>query len=136
MFCSAPVLSISDLYKPFVVETDASNFAIGAVLSQLDEINELHHCAFMSKGLKNAEVRYNIFDKELLAIVSALKEWRSYLQGAKYPFKIYCDPEMLSDRQIRWYEFLSKFHYEIVYRKGVSNKKADILSRRPDLFIG
>ena len=145
MFCSAPVLSIPDPYKPFVVETDASNFAIGAVLSQLDEINKLHPCAFMSKGLKNAEVRYNIFDKELLATVSALKEWRSYLQGAKYPFKIYCDhrnlkfprnPEMLSDRQIRWYEFLSKFDYEIVYRKGVSNKKADILSRRPDLFIG
>jgi len=144
-FCSAPVLTIPDPSKPFIVETDASNFAIGAVLSQFDEENRLHPCAFMSKGLKDAETRYNIYDKELLAIIMALKEWRCHLQGAQFPFKIYCDhrnlkfpkkPEELSDRQIRWFEFLSKFNYEIIYRKGTSNKKADILSRRPDLFVG
>jgi len=144
-FCSAPVLIIADPKKPFVVETDASNFAIGAVLSQHDEEGRLHPCAFMSKGLKNAETRYDIYDKELLAIIMALKEWRCHLQGAEFPFKIYCDhrnlkfpksPEVLSDRQIRWLEFLSKFNYEIIYRKGVSNKKADILSRRPDYFVG
>jgi len=144
-FCSAPVLIIPDPSKPFIVETDASNFAIGAVLSQCDEENRLHPCAFMSKGLKDAETRYNIYDKELLAIIMALKEWRCHLLGARFPFKIYCDhrnlkfpkkPEELSDRQIRWVEFLSKFTYEIIYRKGVTNKKADILSRRPDLFVG
>lgn len=64
-----------------------------------------------------------------MAIILALKEWRNHLQGAKYPFKIFCDhrnlvfpknPEDLSDRQIRWFEFLSKFNYEIIYRKGTN----------------
>ena len=144
-FTTAPVLVIPDQGRPFIVETDASNFAVGAVLSQYDNNNRLHPCAFMSKGLKDAEVRYDIYDKELLAIITALKEWRHYLQGTKEPFKIFCDhrnlkfprkPEVLSDRQIRWFEFLSKFNYEIVYRNGSQNKKADILSRRPDFFVG
>ncbi len=90
-FTSEPILSIPDHSRPFILETDASNFAIGAVLSQYDENNVLHPCAFMSKGLKNAETRYDVYDKELLAIIAALKEWRNHLQGAKFPFKIYCD---------------------------------------------
>ena len=140
-FTSAPILTLPDPNKPFYVETDASNFAVGAILSQHDSENKLHPCAFYSRTLKDCETRYTVYDKELLAIVSALHEWRQHLQGAKFPFIIFSDhknlqfakkPEVLSDRQIRWLEFLSKFEFTIQYRPGNKNGKADALSRRPD----
>jgi len=143
-FTEAPVLKIPNPERKFYVETDASNFAMGAVLSQKDENEKLHPCAFISKAFKNAELRYTIYDRELLAVVFALKEWRHYLMSAKEPFTIYTDhinlkfprkPQELSPRQIRWNEFLSKFNYKIIYRKGSENKKADLLSRRPDLIV-
>lgn len=143
-FCSAPTLAVPDPSGPFIVETDASKFAIGAVLSQKDCNNIYHPCAFISKGLKDAETRYTVYDSELLAIIFALKEWRNYLIGTKEPFDIYTDhnslrfpkkPQELSDRQERWLEFLSKFNYRIVYKKRTDNKKADILSKRPDLRV-
>ena len=79
--------------------------------------------------------------KELLAIKVALEEWRHYLEGARHQFIIYTDhknltfprkPEMLSQRQIRWYEFLSRFDFKLIYRAGKKSGKPDLLSRRSD----
>ena len=126
LFTSAPILINPDSNKPFIVETDASNFAVGAVLSQeVDGI--LHPVAFISPSLTKSQRNYPIYDKELLSIKVALEQWRHFLEGARHPFTIYTDhknltfprkPEMLSQRQIRWYEFLSRFDFSIVSRSG------------------
>jgi len=140
LFTSAPILRNPDSNRPFIVETDASNFAVGAILSQEFD-GQLHPIAFISTSLTKSQLNYPIYDKELLAIKVALEEWRPYLEGARHPFTIYTDhknltfprkPELLSQRQIRWYEFLSRFDFNLVYRAGKKSGKPDILSRRSD----
>jgi len=140
-FTSAPILRHADGNKPFIVETDASNFAVGAILSQEFD-GKTHPIAFLSKSLSGAQRNYPIYDKELLAIITALKAWRHFLEGARHPFTIYTDhknltfprkPEMLSQRHIRWNMFLSRFNFNIVFRAGRKSGKPDLLSRRSDL---
>ena len=75
---TAPILYIVDPNKPFVVETDASNFAVGAVLTQ-----EGRPIAFESKKLDHAQQNYSVYERQLYAIVHALKKWKHYLYGAK-----------------------------------------------------
>ena len=141
-FSSAPVLAYPNREIPFMVETDSSNFAIGAILSQTStKDNKIHPVAFFSRALNHAERNYPIYDKELLAIVSALEHWRHLLKGTDIPFSIFSDhrnllyqkkPEKMSQRLVRWSIFLSEFNFKIVYRSGSSNGKPDALSRRPD----
>ena len=101
----------------------------------------MHPIAFISSSLTKSQRNYQIYDKELLAIKVALEEWRHYLEGARHQFIIYTDhknltfprkPEMLSQRQIRWYEFLSRFDFKLIYRAGKKSGKPDLLSRRSD----
>ena len=80
-----------DPNKPGVVETDASDAAIGAVYSQKDERGKLRLVAFFSKKFSLAELNYEIYDKELLVIVAAIREWRHYLEGAKDRVTVYTD---------------------------------------------
>jgi len=80
-FTTAPILRHFDPALPTVMETDASDFAIGAVLSQQVE-GRLHPVAFHSQQVDKAEINYEIHDKEMLVVVSAFKEWRRYLEGA------------------------------------------------------
>ncbi len=87
-FCEYPVLVISDITKPFRLNTDASDFATGAVLYMKAEDDKWHPCAYMSKSLSDTECNYNIYDKELLTIIRALEQWRHYLEGAHYQIKI------------------------------------------------
>jgi len=75
-FTTAPILAHFDATKPVIIETDASDFAIGAVLSQRDEEGRLHPVAFHSRKFQPAEINYEIHDKELLAIVDTFKHWR------------------------------------------------------------
>jgi len=141
-FSSSPVLAYPDREIPFMVETDSSNFAIGAILSQTSpKDNKVHPVAFYSRSLNQAERNYPIYDKELLAIVSALENWRHLLKGTDRPFTIFSDhrnllyqkkPEKMTQRLVRWSLFLSEFNFKIVYRSGSSNGKPDALSRRPD----
>jgi hypothetical protein len=86
-----PVLTLLNEEGTFRVEVDASNMGTGAVLSQ-EQQGKWHPVAFMSKSLIDAERNYEIYDKELLAIVKALKVWRHYLVHAKNQFKI-CRPQ-------------------------------------------
>lgn len=101
-------------YDPLLLtelETDASDFAIGAVISQRHE-KRLHPIAFYSRKLNPAELNYEIYDKELLSIVEACKHWRPYLEHAQEPFKIWSDhfnlqyffsSRTLNRRQARWF---------------------------------
>ena len=82
---------------PTVVETDASNFAMAAILSQKDQEGEPHSVAFFSRSFSAAapEQNYEIHDKELLAIVEAFKKWRMYLEGAQHTITVYTDHQNL-----------------------------------------
>jgi len=141
-FSSAPVLAYPNRELPFMVETDSSNFAIGAILSQiLPKDNKIHPVAFFSRSLNSTERNYPIYDKELLAIICALEQWRHLLKGTDTPFTIFSDhrnllyqkkPEKMTQRLVRWSLFLSEFNFKIVYRSGSNNGKPDALSRRPD----
>lgn len=80
-FITALALKIYDWSKPAVVEVDASNWASGGVFSQKGEDGELYPVAYFSAKHSSAECNYDIYDKELLAIIKALEEWRSELEG-------------------------------------------------------
>ncbi|EFY87300.1 pol protein [Metarhizium acridum CQMa 102] len=84
---SEPVLKAPDQDKPYELETDASDFALGGQLGQRDDQGRLHPVAFFSKKLHGPELNYGIHDKELMAIIECFKEWRHYLIGAKHQIK-------------------------------------------------
>ena len=86
---AAPVLISPDPTWPFRVEADSSDFATGAVLSQVSAI------AFLSKSLSPVERNYEIHDKEMLAIIRALQEWRHFVEGAEHPCEIWTDHKNL-----------------------------------------
>ncbi|KAF4476546.1 Transposon Tf2-9 polyprotein [Colletotrichum fructicola Nara gc5] len=144
LIASEPVLVIPDPTKQFEVEPDASDYAIGAQLSQRDSEGRLHPCAFFSRKLHGPELNYQIHDKELMAIIEAFKEWRPELSGTTHEVLVYSDhknlshfttSKVLNKRQIRWSEFLSEFNFRIIHRKGSDNGRADALSRRPDYNV-
>ena len=93
-FTMAPIFWHFDPAIPTVMETDASDFAIGAVLSQQVE-GRLHPVAFHSRKMDKAKINYDIHDKEMLAVVSAFKEWRRYLEGARFQIIVYTDHKNL-----------------------------------------
>ncbi|CUA68987.1 Transposon Tf2-12 polyprotein [Rhizoctonia solani] len=137
----SPILIQPDPSKEFFLECDASDFATGAILNQKGSDDKLHPVAYLSKTLAPAERNYDIYDKELLAVIRALKEWRHLLEGTEIPVKILTDHKNLeywttkrdlSRRQMRWMGFLADYNYRIVYRPGVQNGKADILSRKEE----
>ena len=141
-FLSSPVLQTYDPSQPCIIETDASDFAIGAVLSQPSSLKPV---SFISRKLSPAEINYPVHDKELLAIIYAMSQWRAWVQGLQKDVMIYSDhknleyfttTKPLNRRQVRWSEFLADFHFRIVYRPGRSNGAADALSRRTDLKGG
>lgn len=141
-FTSHPVLIHPNSEEAFTVETDASDYAIGCVLSQRSrEDGRLHPCAFYSRSMSAAEQNYDIHDKELLAVKTALEQWRHYLEGARFPVTVYTDHKnlehfatarSLNQRQIRWSMFFSRFDFVMVYRPGIRAGKPDALSRRSD----
>jgi RNase H-like domain found in reverse transcriptase/Reverse transcriptase (RNA-dependent DNA polymerase) len=138
---STPVLCIPDPDKPFTVTTDASDFAMGAVLQQ-DQGQGPQPVAFTSRKMNPAERNYPAHDKELLAIMHALAKWRVYLQGR--PFVIYSDHATLTHlehqpnlnpKQVRWLGKMQDFHFKIVHIPGKQNVVADTLSRQSDLKL-
>jgi hypothetical protein len=131
---TAPVLAIPDFAKPFVVETDASNGGIGAVLSQ-----DGHPIAYLSRALGPKNLGLSAYEKEFLAILLAVDHWRQYLQV--HEFTIQSDHRSLAslDEQrlhTPWQrKALTKLlglRYRIIYRPGKENGAADALSRQDE----
>jgi hypothetical protein len=140
-FTTAPVLQHFDETKPVVLEADASDLALGAVISQYGDDGLLHPVAFHSRKFGPAELNYEIYDKELLAIVDSLEQYRHMFEGLGHQIAIYSDHHNLlwftetkvyNRRQARWAEKLSKYDFVIHFRPGTQGGKPDALSRRPD----
>jgi len=141
---TAPLLVQHDPEKETTIETDASDYAIGARMTQPGPNGKPRPVAFYSRKLIQAELNYDIHDKELLAIVTAFRVWRPYLEGAKHTIIVKTDhknltyfttTKELTRRQARWSETLSQYDFKIIHCKGSENGQADALSRRPDYEI-
>lgn len=126
-----PILAYPDFSKTFTLTTDASNYALGAVLSQ-----DNHPICYASRTFNTHEINYSTIEKELLAIIWATKYFRPYLFGRK--FTIETDHKPLTwlfsikepnSKLVRWRLRLSEYDYEIRYKKGTKNSNADALSR-------
>lgn len=133
--CHEPVLRYPDFSKPFLLSTDASSVAIGAILSQMHNGQE-HPVAYASRQLNKAERNYGATERELLALVWATKHFRCYLYGNK--FTAITDHSALkwmlslkdpSSRLTRWALRLSEFDYEVIHKPGKRHSNADALSR-------
>ena len=142
-FTHAGILKHFNPTLPTVIETDSSDYAISGILSQYHD-KLLCPVAFMSKKMNPAERNYEIHDKELLAVVTAVKIWRHYLEGLPAPFTILTDHQALqyfqtsktlTRRQARWSEIINHHKYIMKYRPGDKNR-SDALSRRPDFAAG
>ena len=144
LFTSYPVLRNADHSKRFIVDTDASAHAVGATISQ-DFSDGRHPVAYFSKSLSPPERNYDIYDRELLSIIYAIKAFRYLLLGAQHKFLIRTDhnnlkyfrsAKQITPRQARWHEFLQDYDFELEHIPGKSNTIADLLSRREDLKRG
>jgi len=139
---TAPVLMSPQDSEPFRVEVDSLDFATGAVLSQQSTVDgKWHPIAFYSKSLSSMEWNYEIHDKEMLAIIRALEEWRHFLEGATHPVEIWTDHKnlkyfmtvkKLNRRQACWSLHLARFDFLLHHRPGCTMGKPDALSRRAD----
>ena len=123
-----------------VVETDVSDFVVGACLYQIKD-DEKQPIMYQSRKLSGSEKRYEVHNKELLVIVKALQEWRSYLAGLNRSIQIYTDHKNLQNFviikelnwwQVRWAEQLADYEFQIHYKKDNENGGADVLSQQPD----
>ena len=134
---SAPILAYPRMEGEFVLDTDASGFAIGAVLSQRQD-GELRVIGYASRTLSKAQRNYCVTRRELLAVVAFLKYYRHYLYGRKVRVRTdhgalrwlinFKDPE---GQLARWLEVLSSYDLELEHRPGNIHRNADSMSRRP-----
>lgn len=127
-----PILKLPIFDRPFEVQVDASDRAIGGVLVQ-----EGHPLAYESRKLKDAEVRYSTHEKEMTAVIHSLEVWRHYLLGTKFIVvtnnvanTYFKTQKKLTPKQARWQEFLGEFDFDWVHRPGRHNDVADALSRK------
>jgi predicted aspartyl protease len=137
----APILAHPDPQRQWIVQTDASGFAIGAVLSQKQDDGTVRPVAYWSEKLTSAPRNYCATERELMAIVRAVEHWREYLFGSPHPVLLRSDHKplvylsrktVLGQRLTGWMELLSDYTFEIGYVKGKDNGAADALSRRSD----
>jgi len=133
---NAPILALPNFAKTFELECDASEVGISVLLLQGG-----HPIAYFSEKLHGATLNYPTYDKELYAVVRALKTWEHYLVSKE--FVIHSDHDSLkylkgqhkfNKRHAKWMEFLEQFPYVIKYKKGSTNIVVDALSRRHKLF--
>lgn len=130
-------MAFPDFKKKFILETDASNYAIGAVLSQEYEEGK-RVVGYFSKTMTKHQINYSVTEKECLAVVKAMKHFRSYLYG--HETDVWTDHQCLTwlksltqpmGRLARWILELSEFKFNIFYKAGKTNVAADALSREP-----
>jgi hypothetical protein len=91
-----PVLMQPDHDRPFTLEVDVSQYALGAVLSQQNDAGRLQPVGYFSKMLIPAERNYNVYNRELLALVRSLEHWRHLLMGTTHPIEVFTDHEGLT----------------------------------------
>ncbi|XP_042980003.1 uncharacterized protein LOC122310191 [Carya illinoinensis] len=130
-----PVLALPDCTKPFEIQSDASDFAIGGVLMQ-----EGHPIAYESRKLNETERRYTVQEKEMTTIIHCLRVWRHYLLSSRFVVKTdniatsyFQSQKKLSPKQARWQDFLAEFDFVLEYKPGKANLVADALSRKGEL---
>ena len=135
---TTPVLLLPNLAKPFVVHTDASSYALGAVLQQ-DSGHGLQPVAFESRKLNSAEKRYSAYERELLAVLHACTTWRHYLGGRHFTIKTdhhslryMFTQQKFNGRIFKWMEQLQQYDFEVEHIPGWKNLVADALSRRDE----
>ena len=144
--CSRPVLRQPDFNKPFHVYMGASAYGVGAILSQEGETNPLkpnkppkhHPVAYYSATFMPTERNYDIYERELLAIIKAITHWRPYLIWTKEPFTIHTDhanllywksPHKLNRHIAHWHNELQDYHFKLKHVPGKTHMAADALSR-------
>jgi hypothetical protein len=132
-FTTGPVLTHCEPKRQCIIETDASDFTLGVVLSQRDSQGKLHLIAFHSQKFTPAEINFEIHDKELVAIVASFKIWRRYLECALEMVILYTDhhnleysmsTKVLNRRQARWAQELAGINFKIIYQPGSQKRKA------------
>ncbi|GJZ63641.1 transposon ty3-G gag-pol polyprotein [Tanacetum coccineum] len=131
---TTPTLALPDWSQSFTVECDASGVGIGAILTQGGR-----PIAYYSAPLKGSMLAWSTYEKEMLAIVKAVKKWRSYLVGQRFvvktdhiSLKYLLDQRISTPAQARWLPKLLGYDFRVEYKKGVSNRGADALSRQPE----
>ena len=136
--CSYPVLRQPNFDKPFVLYTDASNYAIGGVICQLIE---LKMCAihYVSRSLQGPELNYSVQEKEALGIIFCVKKFRKLILGSKFKIRCLTDHKSLecltnskeiAGRMSRWAMIMSEYNYQVEYIKGVT---ASTISQPPSV---
>ncbi|CAF1107876.1 unnamed protein product, partial [Brachionus calyciflorus] len=133
---SYPVLRLADVSRPFLLYTDASGYAVGALLAQIYDDGKEYVVAYASRLMTKHEINYGITEKECLAVMFGIKTFRNYLHGVK--FKVITDQTALAwlksikepnTRLTRWAIYLQSYDCEIIHRKGVNHSNVDALSR-------
>ena len=134
---AAPILVPPNPDAPYVIETDASDYAVGAVLLQQGDDGQMHPLAFESKKLSAAERNYPAQERELLSILHALRTWRCFIDGRRYT--VFSDHHLLKYfrsktkptlRLTRWIAEIELYDPDIQYKPGRENHVPDFLSRR------
>lgn len=140
LFISDSVLAHPDERRQLIVQVDASDVAMGAILLQQNDVKQLQPCAFLSKKITNTERNWAVWEKEAAAIKLALVSWCHFLKGAHIPFEIWTDhknlealknPRKLGAKQIHWADLFSRFRFTLRHLPGKQNFLADALSRSP-----
>ena len=135
---SSPVLAYPDYERRFILDTDASDVGIGAVLSQVSDCGSERVIAYASRSLTRPEQRYCVTRKELLAVVEFVHHFRQYLLGREFTLRTdhgslvwirnFKEPE---GQLARWLERLQEYNFTVVHRQGLRHCNADALSRVP-----
>ena len=124
---------------------DVLDYVMKGVLSMKCKDGRWRPVAFLSKSLNKTERNYEIHDKEMLAVIRGLENWRHLLEGTKFKFKVWTDhksleyfmkAQKLNWKQAQWALYLSRFDFILKHVLGTKMGKADRLSRRPDWKVG
>ena len=135
---SAPILAFADMQKPFFLSVDASGSAIGYILGQHDSENREVAVSYGGRALRGTELKWNVCERECLALVEAIKQFHPYLSHNH--FTVYSDNIALkwlqkirdqNGRLGRWSIKLQGYNFTVIHKPGIKNQNADSLSRRP-----
>ena len=151
IMCSKPILRQSDYKAPFFLATDTSAYGVGAVLSQEGGTNPRtqkptqHPIAYYSSTFIPVERNYDIYERELLAVLKSLEHWRPHLAATEKPVTVLTDhanltfwknPRKVNRRVARWFAALQDYHLRIKHVPGKLHAAPDMLSRRPNADKG